>query len=84
VPPTIVIDVISHWTFYATPIIDLFVFFMPIVTMYEDVVFIFKVLLMTWTFLVGQQEICLILVLFVASNMASILEVDDNMGHTFI
>jgi len=52
--------------------------------MYEDVVFISKVLLMTWTFLVGQQEICLILVLFVASNMASILEVDDNMGHTFI
>ncbi len=57
---------------------------MPVFTMYEDVFFTSSVLLTTWTFLVGQQEICLILVLFPAGNMASILEVDDNMGHTFI
>jgi len=57
---------------------------MHVFTKYEDVFFIYKVLLMTWTFLVGQHEICLILVLFAIGNMASILEVDDNMGHTFI
>jgi hypothetical protein len=57
---------------------------MPVFTMYEDVFFTSSVLLTTWTFLLGQQEICLILVLFAAGNMASILEVDDNMGHTFI
>jgi hypothetical protein len=33
---------------------------------------------------VGEQEMWLILVLVAAGNMASILEVDDNMGHTFI
>jgi hypothetical protein len=69
---------------YAAPIIDFFVsslcLFSPCMKMY----FTSSVLLTTWTFLMRQQEICLILVLFAAGNMASILEVDDNMGHTFI
>jgi hypothetical protein len=65
-----------YWIFFLFPL--------PIFTMYEDLFFIYKVLLMTWTFLVGQQEICLIMVLFVIGNMAFILEVYDNMGHTFI
>jgi hypothetical protein len=84
VPPTTAIDAVSHWTLYAAPIIDFFVsslcLFSPCMKMYLTS----SVLLTTWTFLVGQQEICLILVLFAAGNMASILEVDDNMGHTFI
>jgi hypothetical protein len=35
-------------------------------------------------FLVGQQEICLILVLFVIGNMVSILKVNENMGHVHL
>jgi hypothetical protein len=61
-----------------------FLFSMLVFTMYEDVFFTSKVLLTTWTFLVGQQEICWIMVLFVTCNMVFILEVDDNRGHTFI
>jgi hypothetical protein len=83
-PPTIIINAVNHWTLYATPVIDFFLFSMPIFTMYEDIFVTSKVLLMILTFLVGQQEICLIMVFFVIGNMAFILEVDDNMGHTFI
>jgi len=83
-PLTIVINAVNNWTLYATPIIDLKKISMPIFTMYEDIFVTSKVLLMILTFLVGQHEICLIMVFFALGNMAFILEVDDNMGHTFI
>jgi hypothetical protein len=83
--PTIVIDPISHWTLNATIIIDFFFpFFYACFHNVWRCVFHFQDFAINMNIFVGQQEICLIMVFFATCNMAFILEVDDNMGHTFI